>query len=323
MKKVLYTIGTIIRYDFWNEYQKKCPQCVSEDVVKNGFARGKQSYRCRKCGRQFIRKSNKVVLRQQLWEEYVWHKQTLKQLAGKHDHSIQWVQRQLDQASLKQIAEGGQKIVAACDTTFFGRGYGVLVVRCPRLKKNVHFHEVRSETPEEYRKARADLEARGYTIEAAVIDGKRGVAQVFSDIPTQFCQFHQIAIIRRYLTGKPKLEAAKELRAITLSLTTSTEITFIKLLTLWHERWQDFLKERTVSEDGKRWQYTHRRIRSAYRSLQTNLPYLFTCQKYPALNIPNTTNSIDGFFSKLKQLLNAHRGLTTERRYRLIQEILA
>lgn len=215
-----------------------------------------------------------------------------------------------------------ERIVAVTDTTFFGRGYGILVVRCPRLKKNIHFHEVCSETPAEYASARRNLEAKGFLIEAAVIDGKRGVQAVFHDIPVQFCQFHQIAIVRRYLTSRPKLPAGVELRALTLSLPVLTETPFTLLLTLWYDRWEKFLKERTYSFDGRHWQYTHRRIRSAYRSLKANLPYLFTYQRYPRLNIPNTTNSLDGYFSKLKQLLNTHRGLSVRRRYKLIQEIL-
>lgn len=212
--------------------------------------------------------------------------------------------------------------MAVADTTFFGRGYGILVIRCPRLKRNIHFHKVTLETPTEYYLARHELEQLGYVIEAAVIDGKRGVLRVFSDLPVQLCQFHQITTVKGYLTSRPKLAAGQELRAITLALTISTEKVFIQLLDLWHNRWQEFLRERTFSEDKQHWQYTHRRIRSAYRSLQTNLPYLFTYQKYPELHIPNTTNSLDGYFSKLKQLLNMHRGLTVDRRYRLIQEIL-
>ena len=274
------------------------------------------------CKRQFIPKSDKTRFRQKLWSEYVWRKQTLQQLAEEYGHTIQWVQRQLDQAPVNLNSHQPQKIIAVTDTTFFGRGYGILVVRCPRLKKNLHFHEVKSEIPEEYLKARKHLEAQGFIIEAAVIDGKRGVLRVFSDVPVQMCQFHQIAIVRRYLTSRPKLEAGKELRAITLALPTLNEKVFAELLGLWYQKWSEFLKERTYSEDQKHWRYTHRRIRSAFRSLKTNLPYLFTYQKYPELNIPNTTNSIDGYFSKLKQLLNVHRGLTIKRRYRLIQEIL-
>jgi len=265
---------------------------------------------------------NKTRLRKKIWEEYVWHRQTLNQLAEKYKHSYQWIRKQLDLAPITDADLSPQKIIAVTDTTFFGRGYGILVIRCPRLKRNLIFYEVSSETPEEYLKARRNLESRGYVIEAAVIDGKRGILSVFSDIPVQLCQFHQIAIGRRYLTSKPKLEAGQELRALTLTLTISNEKTFGALLDIWYKRWQNFLKERTYSDDGKHWQHTHRRIRSAYRSLKTNLPYLFTYQKYQELKIPNTTNSLDGYFGKLKQLLNVHRGMNPKRRYKLIQEIL-
>lgn len=159
-------------------------------------------------------------------------------------------------------------------------------------------------------------------MQAAVVDGKQGVFSVFADIPVQMCQFHQMAIIRRYLTSRPKLEAGRELRAVTLALPTLTEETLQALLDEWHGKWESFLKERTYADDGQRWQYTHRRIRSAYRSLKTHLPYLFTFQRHPELKIPNTTNSIDGYFNRIKELLNTHRGMTPQRRYKMIQEIL-
>lgn len=190
------------------------------------------------------------------------------------------------------------------------------------MKRNLYWKEVEAETPSGYLRARQKLERQGFKIQGAVVDGKRGVIRVFEDIPVQMCQFHQIAIVRRYITSRPRLEAGKELRAITLALPTLRESAFSQLLSEWHNRWKEFLKERTYSEDGRHWAYTHKRIRSAYRSLQTNLPYLFTYQKYPELGMPNTTNSLDGYFSKIKGLLNIHRGLTTERRYKIIQEIL-
>lgn len=252
----------------------------------------------------------------------MWHRQTLSQLADQYGRTRQWVQRQLDAIPANIVPARPQKMIAVADTTFFGRGYGILVIRCPRLKKNVHMHEVRVETPLEYRVARSSLEAKGFILEAAVIDGKRGVLAVFQDLPVQLCQFHQIAIVRRYLTSRPKLPAGKELRAISLSLPVSTEKTFKDSLTIWHQRFEQFLQERTYTSDRQHWQYTHRRIRSAFRSINTNFPHLFTYQKYPHLHIPNTTNSIDGFFSKLKHLLNTHHGLTPTRRYKMIQEII-
>lgn len=136
------------------------------------------------------------------------------------------------------------------------------------------------------------------------------------------CQFHQVAIINRYLTRKPKLEAGKELRSIALFLTSTDEKEFIVLLDNWYLKWKDFLKEKSINLETQRLHYAHKRLRSAYRSLKTNLPYLFTYQRYPELTIPNTTNSLDGTFSYFKTLLRVHRGMNKDKRYKAICEIL-
>lgn len=256
-----------------------------------------------------------------MWHAYVWSKQTLAQLAETHGKSIPWVQKMLDVYELPPVKIIPQPLVLLADVTFFGRGYGILVFRSQLLKQNIYWKEITQETPAVYREARKELENKGFTITGIVLDGKRGVREVFSDIPVQMCQFHQTAILKRYLTSRPKTKAGQELRAIGLALTILTEQDFEIVLSKWYERWKDFLKEKTIAPDEKHWNYTHRRMRSAYRSLKTNMPFLFTYQKYPELKMPNTTNSIDGFFGKTKMLLQVHRGLTQERRYKAIQEI--
>lgn len=258
-----------------------------------------------------------------MWNAYVWSKQTLAQLARAQGKSIPWVQKMLDAYALPPVKIIPQKLVLLADVTFFGRGYGILVFRSQQLKQNVYWKEITQEIPAVYREARMELEKQGFTITGIVLDGKRGVREVFSDIPVQMCQFHQTAILKRYLTSRPKTKAGQELHAIGLALTILTEQDFETVLDEWHEKWKNFLAEKTFTPDGKHWSYTHRRMRSAYRSLKTNMPFLFTYQKYPELKIPNTTNSIDGFFGKTKMLLQVHRGLTQERRYKVIQEILS
>jgi hypothetical protein len=88
------------------------------------------------------------------------------------------------------------------------------------------------------------------------------------------------------------------------------------------QKWSFFLKERTSDPLAGKWFYTHKRLRSAYRSLKINLPYLFTYQKYLKLNIPNTTNSLDGCFAYLKELVRVHRGINKTLKRKIIQEIL-
>jgi hypothetical protein len=191
------------------------------------------------------------------------------------------------------------------------------------MRQNLYWIEVVTERTADYAEGRHILEDMGYTLDAVVLDGRRGIRDLFHDIPVQVCHFRQIAIVKRYLTSKPKLDAGRELWGIVRTLSETEEVVFSQSLNVWYTRWRAFLMERTYTEDGRHRQYTHRRIRAAYRSLKTNLPYLFTYQKYPELHIPNTTNSLDGSFGHLKDLLRLHRGLKRQRRWRLIQEILA
>jgi len=110
---------------------------------------------------------------------------------------------------------------------------------------------------------------------------------------------------------------------IVKKLTYSSNIEFTELLDLWYKRWKDFLAEKSFDEDCKKWHYTHKRLRSAYRSLKTNLPFLFTYLEYPDLGIPNTTNSLEGIFTNLKTKLRNHSGTNKWRKMKITDEILA
>lgn len=213
-------------------------------------------------------------------------------------------------------------IVIVADAMFFGRYWGVVVMRDPHRKENLYWEEIMTESPSVYQWGISDLSQQGFTIQALVIDGRKGVREAFPGVPIQMCQFHQVKIVTRYLTMHPILEAGQELRAIVLSLARSTEADFSILLDEWHVRWREFLKEKTVDPVTKRWHYTHRRLRSACFSLRRNLPYLFTYERYPALKIPNTTNCLEGIFSHTKTAMRVHRGLTQKRKRKLIDFIL-
>jgi hypothetical protein len=150
--------------------------------------------------------------------------------------------------------------------------------------------------------------------------GRKGIFGMFPDIPCQLCQFHQTQIITRYLTRKPKLEAAVELRSLTLQLTKTDKKSFINALQMWKDKWDKFLNERSISATSGKSFYTHKRLRSAYFSLKRNLPYLFVFQDYMELGMPNTTNMLDGTFSDLKNKLRNHNGLNTNRKKRFVDE---
>ena len=264
----------------------------------------------------------KRALTQEIWNKYTHGKQTLKELSIQYGHSSKWVRKHLDTHAVSKDTPSPQPTIIVADTTFWGRGYGVCVFRSWSLKRNLWWGEVSSELMAHYHYGRKILESQGWTFTGAVIDGRRGLATVFKDIPVQVCHFHQMKSVTRYLTRRPETLAGQALRRIMLTLPHTTEPVFTRSLIHWEKTYHNFITEKTYVTGTKHWSYTHKNVRSAYRSLYTNLPHLFTYQRYPLLNIPNTTNTIDGYFAGLKKKVAQHHGLRRDRRFKVISELL-
>ncbi len=257
-----------------------------------------------------------------MWNEHVWKRQTvadLKETYRKGEHTIR---RILDRAPIrKSVNVKTQTVVCVFDASHLGEET-LLVARAPALRANLGWAWIQSETKESYAGLRGFIEKKGFTLAAVVLDGRTGIPRVFEDMPVQICQFHQLQTVRRKLTLNPETEAGRELLSIGFSIAKSDEQTFTRAVAEWHERYKNFIDEKTCILGTRRWRYTHRRVRSAHLSLKRNLPFLFTYQKYPELEIPNTTNSLDGYWSRLKNLLSAHRGKSPERMRKIATEIL-
>ena len=196
------------------------------------------------------------------------------------------------------------------------------VFRSPQLKRNLWRTEVSKEIMATCYYGRKILEDKGWRFTAVVVDGRRGMTAVFKNIPVQICQFHQMRTVTKHLTRRPETLAGQDLRSIMLELPRSNEKDFTKLLSDWKKDWNDLIAEKTYVSNTKYWHCTRKKVRGAYLSLERNLSYLFTCQKYPELHIPNTTNSLDGSFTRLKDKVNIHHGLRQDRHYKMISEIL-
>jgi hypothetical protein len=204
-------------------------------------------------------------------------------------------------------------------TTYFGKKFGVMVFKDIITGQILYKQYVKQETNKLYLLGVEEITRRGIKVQSIVCDGRKGLLNLFEDIPIQMCNFHQVAIIRRYLTKKPKMQASKDLWEHTLMLKYTDKESFEGGLNDWYFKWKDFLNERKLDVNGKN-RYIHKKLRSAYRSLKTNLPWLFTWYDNMTLNIPNTTNAIDGHFADLKNKLRNHNGLSLERKKKFISE---
>lgn len=214
------------------------------------------------------------------------------------------------------------------DATFIPN-VGMLTVLRDLNKNNLYWHWSETEKITHYEACLNSLEYLRYKFAGFVIDNKPGVRHMlekkYPNIPIQNCQKHQIDTVKRYIPAKAKTEAAKFLRNIALRITDSLEIQLSITLQIWHVLYRNFINEKTYNSDPtstRKWWYTHRNIRSSFRSLNRHIPYLHTYDKYPDRKIPNTTNICDGYFSHLKERLNRHRGLSSIRKKKMANYLL-
>lgn len=256
------------------------------------------------------------------YHHYSIGRHTLNDLALRYGCSTKTLRRHFDQhkSSVSPPKISHEPVALTFDGTFFGRGYGLMIYRASG--RNIFWQEMASETLAVTEQGLHHLTAQGWCFSSITIDGRKGTVSLIKLLlpaaPIQLCLFHQKAIVRRYLTSKPKTLCGKEIQTLILFLVFIDEALFLECLSGIKEEYKDFLKER--NEQG---QFKHRKIRSALRSLTTNAPYLYTWQRCPELKIPTTTNSCDGSFAHWKNKVKIHRGLSKKRRTQMINHLLA
>lgn len=259
---------------------------------------------------------------QTLWNIFAFEHATVPVLAARFHLSEKTVRTRLDAYVLSERVPTPRTMVAVIDATKTGTTW-LLVVRDPHTKENVYAKEIGSETTAAYQLAHKACIEGGITFSAIVSDGRFvAVPWLFPGIPIQMCHFHMEQIVIRYTTLNPKLVAGQELLDLVRTLPITDEASFTDAFKLFCRTWDEFLKEKTIDPDTGRWHWTHKRLRQARDSVRAHLPFLFTFERHPDLHIPNTTNSLDGTFKKVKVARSVHSGLTHERQIKLMKTLL-
>lgn len=291
-------------------------------MIRNGRKNSKQLYKCKECGKQFLggRRRNKV----QVITDYVEGKQTLSQLAQRYRISERTIQRDLAGMRFVRKIAKVKDVTIQLDTTYWGRNFGLMVIK-DALRNKILWHKyVRNETISQYMEGISWLKSNGFRIYGAVIDGMRGLAQALYPIPVQMCQFHQILITRRYLTQEPELDASIELLSLVKNITKMDKESFVGAFNDWSEKYQNVINERIRDKRIKRHTppYMRPRLRSAYLSLRRNMNLLWTFYDRPETGLPNTNNALEGVFSNIKSKVRAHRGISKDNRRKLLDEYI-
>ena len=210
------------------------------------------------------------------------------------------------------------------DALYFGErkedtSWCAVVFRDPNRKENLWWGFTKNETTGIYLQGRAYLENLGYTILSVTGDGFGGLRTVFSDIPLQMCHVHMERIIVHSTTRKPILEAGQALLALIKTIHYSDENTFKNYFKKYVSKYQSFLNERTINLITGEKTLTHEPLHRAVLSLMRFLPYLFTFTKDK--NISRTTNSLEGHFSHIRDIVGVHRGLSRPHMEKVLHSI--
>ena len=182
---------------------------------------------------------------------------------------------------------------------FFGREYGFLVFH--DCQKVIYFKEIKTESVKHFREGIIALKAANYRILSIAIDGRRGyinnIRKLLGNIPIQMCLFHQKAIIRRYVTDRPRFQCGKDLKELMhLLCKPESHQEFIDQFYKLQEKYRYFLLQR-----GELGHYKNNALRAAFRSIDSNMLYLFTYTDLKNSNIPPTINHLESvlFHSQL------------------------
>ncbi len=305
-----------------NIQHKICPQCGQRNIIKKGKKRGVQTYQCKDCKKYFSsqRRTHKKEIKK-IIEEYIFHKQTYRELQERYGYSKQKLHRVLKNYELKKKKQRPRKIHLLVDALWFGskknnNTFCVIVFRSQREQENLYFSVEERETKFNYLKGKHYLEQLGYDILSVTGDGFRGIKQAFLGIPYQMCHVHIERIVIRHVTRKPQTEAGQVLLALVKTLPFTNRELFFQRLRNFSCMYQDFLKEKTIHPHTGRWSYTHRGVRSAWKSLLFFSEDLFTFET--DMHIPKNTNSLEGHFSHVRDIMNVHRSLSQKLKMKVL-----
>ncbi|MFM7557142.1 MAG: hypothetical protein ACKO46_01050 [Alphaproteobacteria bacterium] len=206
------------------------------------------------------------------------------------------------------------------DATFFGREFGFLVFH--DCQKVIYFKEIKTESIKDFKEGIKAIKQANIGINSITIDGKRGyinnIKKLLGNIPIQMCLFHQKAIIRRYIANNPQSSCGKDLKEL-MHLLCKPEFhqEFIDRFYFLKEKYYFYLQQRNELGD-----YKFKNLRSSFRSIETNLPLLFTYSDFENLKIPSTNNQLEGLFSHIKERIKMHRGLDKNRKKKAVKFLL-
>lgn len=284
-------------------------------------AAGTPRWRCCLCGKTGIKKRPDRARygTKLLFKKWLTGNATLDDLAQIHGVSTRALQQRFtsywDQPCSARSKHNAHIIVL--DGTRIGNDCCLLIILDAQTNAPIAWHPAERETYENWRALLARLPQEPRYV---VTDGHSGLLKAVRErwptILAQRCLAHVLRELRVLLTRRPKLHAGIALRLLVYAIpdiqTRRQKRRWIRTFFHWRKKYEQFLKEKTITVD-RHWYYTHRRLRRATTHLLRALPNLF---RYVSdYDVPSTSNQLEGGINgPIKDLIRKHRGMSVHRR---------
>jgi hypothetical protein len=288
--------------------------------VRNGhYADGRQRWFCRTCRRSFSwRNPTARSVREREWfRRWIVEGYSVRQLALQSGHSSRKLYRLtgrfLTERPPEPVLDTHSARHLIFDGTFLHRPRSIAVLMDGQTHMVIRGqYDVSENSERRLRSFFEPLVRQGLDPSSFTVDGNPHVIKVLGSLwPEAVIQRCMVHIQRQGLMwcrAKPKTEHARQLREIFLQVTgirTAAERgAFLGLVDKWEDRHGREI--RNHQERGR----VFSDIKRARSMLLKALPHMFHYLDDP--HIPNTTNGLEGYFSRLKSHYRQHRGLHPE-----------
>ncbi len=275
----------------------------------------RQRFKCKQCQKTYIwkEKVNKYN-REKIWFElWIRESYSIRQISIHSRHSESKLKRiknyWLEQMPYENFDFSKYKYLIYDGTYFHKTGCFISLMDAISQKTIAHIYTKK----EGYRWIYpwfSSLKERGLNPLYITMDGERSAIRAIHELwpqaRIQRCLYHIQREGMRWLRTYPKTQAGKDLRCLlkTLCQINSAEERdrFIAAYAQWLDRYKNFVlllpREQVAFKD----------LRRTMALIYNALPDMFYYLDDP--NIPKTTNTLEGFYSRLKADYRKHRGLT-------------
>lgn len=308
-------------------------------MKKNGTtSKGTTRWRCTTCNASSVRTTQTDAIRKAQFRTFItWATSTksLTQLAVDTGTSISTLQRRFTWCWYIQVPHTpdphrihDQIFV---DGTYLAAGCLLIAATASHV---IDWHWCRRETTASYTELLTGIAAPLLVTTDGGQGAQSAITTCWPTTPIQRCLVHVQRTVRRHTTSRPRTPAGKTLYRLALKL---TDIHDLDQAAAWATRLHDFgtvyadyLNEKTDADPrttpgGRRWTWTHDRVRKAHTSLLTvyRRGHLFnyltvtdtlttSADGRPSVLKPTTNTLEGGINAMIKTLARAHRGLTAE-----------